>query len=85
VRPYTAIFDPLVTDRIIENEQLIDFQYYDVEKDHYNRRGYVFPSLCVGYDCFYRAFQHLSKFKADNSTSFASERFSYEYVVSYVA
>lgn len=57
----------------------MDFQYYNVEKAQYNASGYVFPSLCVGYDGFYRAFQHLQTLKKDSEhDSFLSENFSYE-------
>jgi hypothetical protein len=73
VRPYTAFFHRQVTERTVENEEFLDFQYYNVEKTQYNAAGYVFPSLCVGYDGLYRAFQHLQTFKKDNqSDSFIS-------------
>jgi hypothetical protein len=80
VRPYTAFFHRQATERTVENEEFLDYQYYFVEKTHTNSSGYVFPSLCVGYEGLYRAFQHLQQFKADPSnSSFASENFSYEY------
>jgi len=59
----------------------LDFQYYNVEKSHQNGSGYIFPSLCVGYDGLYRAFQHLQTFRKDHENdSFLSENFSYEYL-----
>ena len=67
------------SERIVENEEFIDYQYYNVEKRPTNFAGYVFPSLCVGYDSLYHALQHLQQFKKDNqSDSFLSEQFSYE-------
>ena len=67
------------SERIVENEEFLDYQYYNVEKTPTNFTGYVFPSLCVGYDSLYRAFQHLQQFKKDSQNdSFQSEQFTYE-------
>jgi hypothetical protein len=42
---------------------------------------YVFPSISIGYEGLYRAFQYLQQFKKDPSnSSFLSENFSFEYV-----
>lgn len=72
-KPYTAFFDRQITERTVNNEEWIDFQYYNVEKANVNGTGYVFPSLCVGYEGLYKAFQHLQKFKKDQqSDAFAS-------------
>jgi hypothetical protein len=41
---------------------------------------YVFPSICIGYEGLYTAFQYLQTFKKDpSSPTFWSENFSYEY------
>ena len=73
VRPFTALFHRQATERTIENEEFLDFQYYNVEKAWYNASGYTFPSFCVGYEGLYKAFQHLQQFKADpTSDSFYS-------------
>ena len=81
MRPYTALFHRQASERTVENEEVLDFQYYNVEKASTNGSGYVFPSLCVGYDGLYKAFQHLQTFKADSANdSFLSEKFSHEYI-----
>jgi hypothetical protein len=57
----------------VKNEEFFDFQYYNVEKAGNNSTGFVFPSLCVGYEGLYKAFQHLQTFKKDQqSDSFVS-------------
>lgn len=86
VRPYTALFHRQASERTVENEEFLDFQYYNIEKALNNASGYIFPSLCVGYDGLYRAFQHLQAFKDDpTNSSFLSSNFSYEYFDIYTA
>ena len=85
VRPYTALFDQQRSERTVENEEFLDFQYYNIEKPITNMSGYTFPSLCVGYEGLYNAFRHLQLFKQDpNNDSFASYNFSYEYDLNYL-
>lgn len=64
----------------MENEEFIDFQYYNVEKIRSNASGYVFPSFCVGYDGLYNVFRHLQQFKKEHESDlFNFENFTYEY------
>lgn len=73
VKPYTAFFHRQISERTFNNEEFIDFQYYNVEKALANDSGYTFPSLCVGYDGLFKAFQYLQKFKKDSQNdTFAS-------------
>jgi hypothetical protein len=42
---------------------------------------FVFPSMCIGYEGLYRAFQYLQQFKKDpTNPSFLYENFSFEYM-----
>lgn len=80
MRPFTALFHRQASERTVENEEFIDFQYYNVEKARTNASGYVFPSFCVGYDGLYNVFRHLQQFKKEHESDlFNFENFTWEY------
>lgn len=60
----------------MENEEFIDFQYYNIEKALTNSSGYIFPSYCVGYTGLYKMFQHLQQYKPNRE--YESDLFNYE-------
>ena len=80
VRPPTFLFDNHIADRNVYNEDYLDFVFPRLAKQPDNMQKYVFPSMCIGYEGLYRAFQYLQTFKKDpSSPTFWSENFSYEY------
>lgn len=79
LRPPTYLFDQHIADRNVNNEAYLDYIYHRLAKHPENMQNYVFPSMCIGYEGLYRAFQYLQTFKKDPSNaSFLSENFSFD-------
>lgn len=80
-RPPTFLLDSHIADRNVYNEDYLDYVFPRLAKQPDNMTKYVFPSMCIGYEGLYRAFQYLQQFKKDSSnSSFLSENFSFEYL-----
>lgn len=78
-KPFTALFHRQHSERTVENEEFLDYQYYYVEKTPTNSSGYVFPSYCVGYEGLYAVYRHLQQFRRDPEDElFNFEDFTYE-------
>lgn len=79
VRPPTFLFDQHIADRNVKNEDYLDYVFSRLAKQPDNMQKYVFPSMCIGYEGLFRAFQYLQQFKKDPSNfSYLSENFSSE-------
>ena len=65
--------------RSLDNETFLDFLYYNLPKSPNNLTKYVFPSMCIGYEGLFRAFQFLQKYRFNSeNSSFLSKEFSIE-------
>ena len=65
--------------RSLDNEAFLDYLYYNIPKEPLNLTKYVFPSMCIGYEGLFRAFQFLQKYRSDPSdSSFLIKEFSIE-------
>ena len=79
LKPLMLGFDLLNAFRTVDNEAYIDYLYYRLPKQPQNLRKYVFPSMCIGYEGLFRAFQFLQKYRDDaGDSSFYMKEFSYE-------
>lgn len=77
LRPPTFLFDNHIADRSVRNEDYLDYIFPRLAKQPDNMQKYIFPSMCIGYEGLFRAFQHLQQFKKNPSdSSFLSENFS---------
>ena len=78
--PLRLFFDQLVAYRDVGSEDYLDYIYYNLPKLPENQSRYVFPSMCIGYEGLFRAFQFLQKYRNDpQNSSFLSKEFSIEY------
>jgi hypothetical protein len=59
--PLRLGFDELVAFRTVASEDYIDFIYKNLPKLPVNLGKYVFPSMCIGYEGLFKAFQFLEK------------------------
>jgi hypothetical protein len=59
--PLRLGFDELVAYRNVGDEDYVDFMYNNLPKLPINLSKYVFPSLCIGYEGLFKAFQFLFK------------------------
>ena len=65
--------------RSLDNEVFLDYLYYNLPKEPLNLTKYVFPSMCIGYEGLFRAFQFLQKYRSDSTnSSFLIKEFSIE-------
>ena len=79
IRPPTFLLDLHIADRNVYNEDYLDYIFARLAKQPDNMQKFVFPSMCIGYEGLYRAFQYLQQFKKDPSNaSFLAENFSFE-------
>lgn len=67
----------LVSERGSHNEKVIDFLYYYLPRQPSNFSTYTLPSMCIGYEGLFKAFQFLSKLKTDGKP-FKHSEFSIE-------
>lgn len=79
LKPLRLSFDLMNAYRTVDSEEYLDFMYNNLPRIPESQTKYIFPSMCVGYEGLFKAFQFLQKYKADSSNdSFLSKNFSYE-------
>ena len=79
LKPLRLSFDLMNAFRKVDSEEYLDYMYYNLPKMPEFNVKYTFPSMCVGYEGLFKAFQFLQKYKTDSeSSSFLSKNFSYE-------
>jgi hypothetical protein len=53
----------------ISHENDIDFLYYNLPRQPENLTRYNFPSMCIGYEGLFKAFQFLRQYKDNKDSS----------------
>lgn len=62
----------------IEHEKYLDFLYYKLARLPINLTGYTIPSMCIGYEGLWRAFQFLQKNRPADKKAWTNSEFSIE-------
>lgn len=82
IKPLRIGFDEMIAYRNVGNEDYLDFIYYNLPRTPENLTKYIFPSMCIGYEGLFRAFQFLQKQKSTEKDSFLIKEFTVEYNLS---
>lgn len=79
IKPLRLSFDLMKAYHKIDNEEYLDYLYCNLPRMPESQIKYEFPSICVGYEGLFKAFQFLNQYKTEGARdSFLSKDFSYE-------
>ena len=82
LKPPVFLYDRSIYHRVVEHEELVDYQFYSLPRHPDSHGNYIFPSTCIGYETLFNVYKYLAKYRKDHAfdykerTSFAEEYYS---------